>query len=94
MISSRLSAISAYHDVDKKQRQLLKQKVDSELFTLSKAYAGLIQKRKQVKQRILHQKQDDLTFEKQLVNSVLDIKKFASYLDFETTGSIKMTSIG
>ena len=54
MISSRLSAISAYHDVDKKQRQLLKQKVDTELFTLSKAYAGLIQKRKQVKQRILH----------------------------------------
>ena len=28
------------------------------------------------------------------MNSVLDIKKFAAYLDFETTGSIKMTTIG
>ena len=64
------------------------------MFHLSKTYAKLVKKRRQVKERILDQKQTDLTFEKELVNCVLDIKKFAAYLDFETTGSIKMTSIG
>lgn len=39
-------------------------------------------------------KNSDLGFQKELVNTVLDIKKFSAYLDFETTGSIKMTSIG
>ena len=38
-------------------------------------------------------KQSDMTFEKSLVNSVLDIKKFAAYLQFETSNSIKVTSI-
>ena len=38
-------------------------------------------------------KQSDLTFEKSLVNSVLEIKKFAAYLQFETSNSIKVTSI-
>ena len=38
-------------------------------------------------------KQNDLKFEKDLVDAVLDIKKFAAYLDFETSGAIKVTSI-
>ena len=41
----------------------------------------------------MEMKQDDLAFEKDLVDAVLDIKKFAAYLDFETSGAIKVTSI-
>ena len=42
---------------------------------------------------MMEMKQNDLAFEKDLVDAVLDIKKFAAYLDFETSGAIKVTSI-
>ena len=38
-------------------------------------------------------KKSDLAFEKGLVEAVLDINKFAAYLQFETSSSIKVTSI-
>lgn len=64
------------------------------LFDLSKTYATLLRRRKLVKEQMVDLKHTDLDYDKELVNSVAEIKKFAAYLDFETTGSVKMTSIG
>ena len=36
----------------------------------------------------------DLVFEKELVSDVADIKKAAAYLDFETSGTIRLMPIG
>ena len=80
--------------VDCEQRDELRRRVDVMLFDLSKTYASLLVQRKLIKEQVVDVKQTDLAYEKELVNAVADIKKFAAYLDFETTGAIKMTSIG
>ena len=64
------------------------------LLDLSRTYGSLLRQRKLIKEQVVDVKKTDLAYEKDLVNAVADIKKFAAYLDFETTGSIKMTSIG
>ena len=61
---------------------------------LSKKYAGLVTRKKLIKQEIVDIKRSDLGFEISLVNAVAEIKKFSAYLDFETSGTIRMISIG
>ena len=63
------------------------------LLTLSEKYIQLLKQRDSLQRQLVEIKQSELSFEKGLVDAVQDIKKFAAYLQFETSGSIRVTSI-
>ena len=52
-ICARIEAIRAFDTVDREQRQRLKNKIDAQLFALSKHYARLVSHRREVKEKLI-----------------------------------------